>query len=254
MNHPSSLRFFGLLLALSACQVDDGDPDDTVLRDGDADVDAIPAPPPVSTYYIVTAIDTRKCLFPVCGGVFVKEVNHDFTLCADGSYAEACHVAVTDYDALGLPQSTEEKLDDAWQHSHALLRGTLFQDGGPYDPFPIDTLAASEGWVGVTGNAPSGVFERLDDSGIVCITFPCDSFVERILNDGFTRFIAEVDLAASGAGPKQVEAGMTELFATGILAAGNETVVYGPAGIAPGFAATEFYSRVVGSYAVDDAD
>ncbi|MBC8071042.1 MAG: hypothetical protein IAG13_22145 [Deltaproteobacteria bacterium] len=88
------------------------------------------------------------------------------------------------------------------------------------------------------------MFERLDDSGIVCVTFPCDSFVERILNDGFTRLIAEVDLAASGASPEQLEAGYAELFATGILAVGEETLVYGPAGSAPGFAAAEFYTRI----------
>jgi uncharacterized protein DUF6748 len=237
MKHRNHLAMLAVLLAPLACQQGDGDPEDVVSRDGEADI-AIPT----STYYIVTAIDYRKCAFPMCGGVFVKEVNQELTLCADGSYAKSCHVAVTDYAALGLPSSTEAKLDDAWQHGGALLRGTLFQAGGPY--LPTDTLAASEGWVGVTGQTPEGVFERLDDSGIVCVTFPCDSFVERILNDGFTRFIAEVDLAASGASPERLEAGYAELFATGILAVGVETWVYGPAGSAPGFAAAEFYTRV----------
>jgi hypothetical protein len=234
--HPR-IALVAVLLAPLACQQDDGDPQDSVVRDGEADVFV-----PTSTYYIVTSIDTRKCAFPVCGGVFVKEVNQDLTLCADGSYAESCHVAVTDYSALGLPGSTEAKLDATWQEGGALLRGALVQDGGPY--VPVDTLVASEGWVGVTGSEPVGLFERLDDSGIVCVTFPCPSYVERILNDGFERLIAEVDLASSGATPKQLELGYDELFANGILAAGEETWVYGPAGSAPGFAASEFYVRI----------
>lgn len=235
------------LVTSIACQIDD-DTADAEFRgaDPDEDVDAEIGPAvPTSTYYIVTAIDTRKCMFPICGGVFVQEVNNKETRCADGSYAESCHVAVTDYAALGLPANLEQKVDAAWVSEQALLRGTLFQAGGPYDPFRVDTLAASEAWVGVTGNVPEGTFERLDDSGIVCVTFPCESFIERILNDTVARYIAEVDLAASGATQAQIDAGYTELFESGLLAAGEATVVYGPAGSAPGFAASEFYQRVI---------
>jgi hypothetical protein len=239
---------FRVVLALSfaaaACAVDEGDPDDTL---DDRSANDISPGLPFATYYIVTHIDQRDCAWPMCGGVFVKEVNKKLTQCADGSYANECHVAETDFSALGLSPALEAKLDEAWQNGGALLRGDLFQDFQPYLP-PIDTLAASEGWVGVTGNKPVGVFERLDDSGIVCVTYPCPSFVERILNDGFTRLIAEVDLGSSGATQDQVDAGFAELFATGILAVGSETTITGPAGTMPGFAANEFYTRIDGDY------
>jgi hypothetical protein len=239
-----------LVLAAASCTVEDVDSESTV-GDRSAALDPASPAPPISTYYIVTHIDTRKCKFPICGGVFVQEVNKELTQCADGSYAKECHVAVTDYSALGLDKDLEAKLDDHWNKGQALLRGELFQDVNPLklSPYPpIDTLAASEGWVGVTGNSPKGAFQRLDDSGIVCVTFPCESFVERLLNVGLTNLIAEVDLAHSGATPEQIDAGFAELFETGILAVGEDTTVYGPAGSALGFAANEFYTRIDGPY------
>lgn len=246
MDHRSSILVSALFVPL-ACQAAGSDAVHADFRGADAedDTDAEFSPVvPVSTYYIVTGIDTRKCAFPMCGGVFVQEVNRKYTVCADGSLAESCHVAVTDYAALGLPENVEQKLDAAWVEQHALLRGTLVQAAGPYSPWSVDTLVASEGWVGVTGNPPQGTFERLDDSGYACFTWPCENFIERVLNDTFVRLIADVDLAASGATPEQVDAGMAELFDTGILAAGDATLIYGPAGTAVGFAASEFYHRV----------
>ncbi len=232
------------LCLLVACGEQPLEPDfEERLADGAADL----AVPPTSTYYIVTHVDFRDCAFPTCGGVFVREVNKKKTTCADGTTAEECHAAVTDFSALGLSPYELAQLEQSWEGSEVLVRGELFVDGGgAYDPgLPINTLEASEAWAGVTASDPVGSFVRLDDSGIVCVTFPCPIFVGRLLNSGATKELAGVDLAASGATPAQVTAGFDELYASGLLAVGTPTTVTGPAGSAAGFAASEFYSRVV---------
>ncbi len=198
----------------------------------------------VSGYFIVTRIDTRRCLFPICGGVFVKHVNKALTVCGDGVPRKECHAAVTDVSALGLPEEQEQQFLAAFEQSKALVRGKLADVNDPSLPAPVSTLFTSEGWKGAAQSIPTGRFSRLSDSGIVCITFPCPSFLEQVLNTRRRRELAEVDLAASGAKPELVDAGYQELFDTGILAAGTHFPVTGPAGTMPGFRASEFYLRV----------
>ena len=40
---------------------------------------------PQWTYFIVTRADTRRCVFPMCGGAYVKRVNQSDLKCADGT-------------------------------------------------------------------------------------------------------------------------------------------------------------------------
>ncbi|MCH9688411.1 MAG: hypothetical protein K0V04_43675, partial [Deltaproteobacteria bacterium] len=150
------------------CGEQPNEPDFESRAIGDA---ADVATPPTSTYYIVTHIDYRDCAFPMCGGVFVREVNQKLTTCADGTVAEECHAAVTDFSALGLSPDALDKLEQTWEGSGVLVRGELFVDGTDYDPgLPTNTLTATEAWEGVTLSDPTGSFVRLDDTGIVCVT------------------------------------------------------------------------------------
>jgi hypothetical protein len=41
-------------------------------------------------FFIVERLDLRKCAWPWCGGVFVKEVNEATSSCADGSTEADC--------------------------------------------------------------------------------------------------------------------------------------------------------------------
>lgn len=196
-----------------------------------------------STYFIVTRPDVRRCAFPLCGGVFVARVNQLSTVCADGTRQADCHAAEIDLTQLRLSDEQQSELAGAFEQERALVRGRLVQvDQGL--AFPVDTLVVTEGWRGVTESVPSGRFSRLTDSGIRCVTFPCPSFLEELLNSNKTQSIAEVDLSASDATPDEMELGFRELNENGILAAGSTKVVSGPAGTAAGFMASEFYVRV----------
>lgn len=195
------------------------------------------------TYYIVTHVDLRKCISPVCGGWFVKRVNHALTKCADGKLRPECHVFDLDVSAIGLTEEEEQKFEFAWGASHALVRGSLSKvENGNFD---IDTLHATEAWAGVAESTANGSFYGVTDSGIVCITFPCPSFTEAKLNTAKIANIHGVDLAASGATEDEVNAGYAELAETGVLVAGKHTTITGPAGKGTALVASEFYSRVL---------
>lgn len=195
------------------------------------------------TYFIVTRPDTRRCAYPRCGGVFVKRVNRATTVCADGMLAAECHVADVDLDELGLNENQDARLQRAFAEKHALLRGRLTQRDGGF-AVPVETLVATEGWRGAASSVATGRFSRLTDTGVRCVTSPCPTFLEQLLNTNLRQVVAEVDLTASGADERQVERGLEELGTSGILAAGSTFTVRGPAGLAAGFRASEFYLRV----------
>ena len=199
------------------------------------------AGPEESGYYIVTRPDLRMCIFPICGGYFVKQVNKPKTQCANRSWQNDCHVAELDGAALGWTADELADFNEQFGQRHALVRGHL--RSVPRGSFEVDTLVVDEAWRGEALSEPIGTFYALKDSGIVCITFPCPSIHESKLNTRIRRLIAGVDLAASGATETEAEAGNRELYESGILAVGRHKQVTGPAGKAQEFVASEFYSR-----------
>lgn len=198
---------------------------------------------PVADYFIVTRPDTRRCVSPLCGGYFVARVNTKVTQCADGTTQPDCHMLDLDLSKLRLDPAIEAKAEAAFNAGQALVRGALRQvDVGA--PWPADVLFASEIWIGVTGTAPKGHFSRIDDAGLVCVTYPCPTLTERRLNTRIRGPLDSIDLSPSGATQKQIDLGLRELYENGLLAAGHHTEVTGPAGSMNGFAASEFYVRV----------
>jgi hypothetical protein len=193
-----------------------------------------------SSYFIVTRPDPRLCPSPVCGGYFVKAVNKPLTRCADGAWRPECHAGEVDASALGWSEADVARFNEQFGKRQALARGKLRQvERGS---LKVDVLVLDEGWLGQAGRAPVGHFYRVEDSGIVCITFPCPSIVETALNFRFRQFIAGVDLAASGAAQEQVEAGRKALSAPGgILAAGRHRIVMGPSARGIELMTSEFY-------------
>jgi hypothetical protein len=190
-------------------------------------------------YFIVTRPDVRKCAYPMCGGWFVERVNHAKTRCSDGTMQTECHVVDLDLGALGLSDEEAAKFDETYAQGFGLVRGDIQSVDN------ADTLIATEAWVAMAASQPSGTFYRVEDTGVKCITTPCPSFHEYKLDSKVNASLAEIDLAASGANDKQVEAGFEALFTSGILVAGFHEKVTGPAGSAKGLVATEFYTRVV---------
>jgi hypothetical protein len=199
--------------------------------------------PGASGYFIVTRPDYRRCAAPFCGGYFVKLVNQPTTRCADGAQREECHVFDVDLSPAGLRGAEADQFEQRFGQGGGVARGTLQLTRDEFGN-PVDTLAASESWRGVARSALTGEFYRVIDTGLVCVTFPCDSFGEERLNSAERRLIAGIDLEASGAGGAQVSRGLAELRATGILVAGTHRTITGPAGTGTELVASEFYSRV----------
>ena len=196
-----------------------------------------------SAYYIVTHRDFRKCAYPMCGGYFVKAVNKTKTQCADGSLQDECHVLELNAKAIGWSDDDLAKFTGPFSQGYALVRGTLQQQ--PLNGLSTDTLKLTEGWVGQAQHAPTGGFFGLQGNGLVCITYPCASINERKLNTSSKQAIAGVDLAASGAREDQLAQGNMALYNSGILAAGKNKIITGPAGWGQQFTASEFYLPVV---------
>lgn len=197
-------------------------------------------------YFIVTHPDYRKCAYPFCGGWFVKQVNRRSTECAGGNDAMECHAADLDLSMIHLSDDVAAKFEAAFGSGQALVRGRLKLVDDGYGHM-VDTLVATEAWLGQAGSTPTGGFFGLTDSGIVCITYPCPSLHETLLNTKLGQNIHGVDLAASGASEKSVENGLIELYNTGILVAGTHGIVTGPAGVGQSLTASEFYLRVQAS-------
>jgi hypothetical protein len=206
--------------------------------------DAQPAPEDASTFFIVTRPDVRRCAYPLCGGYFVKRVNHEQTRCADGVRRAECHVVDFDFSATGLSPEEASHFENAVLGTgHGLVRGSLEQrDVGA--GFPADTLVVTEAWAGQAESMPVGSFFRLTSTGIVCITFPCPSYLGERLNTARTRSFNAVDLTAAGAPTEAVDLGYAALAEEGVLAAGRAVRVRGPAGVGHDFVASEFYLRL----------
>jgi hypothetical protein len=200
------------------------------------------SPAPFATHYIATRPDLRKCAFPACGGFYVKAVNRALTRCADGSLQKECHVATLNTQALPWSEAERAAFEKkAFIPGQGLALGKLVALKGGTGSLKTDTLVITEGWVGQAGSKPTGVFYQLKNSGIVCITTPCPSITETTLNYPISQNIHGVDLAASGAKPAQVDAGLQALGSTGVLAAGGHKAITGPAGQGLQFIASQFY-------------
>lgn len=195
------------------------------------------SPSLLANHYIVTRPDLRRCAFPACGGVYVKAVNRALTRCADGSLQKECHAAVLNTP---WPDADRAAFEKSFAASQGLARGKLVALKSSTG-IKANTLVIDQGWVAQADSKPLGVFYRLKNSGIVCITTPCPTITETTLNYPISQNIHGLDLAASGAKPAQVAAGLQALGSTGVLAAGGHKVITGPAGQGQQLVASQFY-------------
>jgi len=199
-----------------------------------------------AAYYSIRP-DLRKCVSPLCGGVFVQRVNQVSTRCADGSRQRECYAAAVDLSALGLREEQAAAVQSRIRSGTVLLKGRLENQEFP-DFGRLGRFVAAEVWAAATDAAPSGNFFRLNDKGLVCITDPCLSFREAKLNSRRRRDLAGVDLIPVGAGDADLSAALAQKRqAAGILAAGAHRRVSGPAGRALAFVASQFYLPVNGT-------
>jgi hypothetical protein len=205
-------------------------------------------------YFIVTSRDYRRCMSPICGGLFVKRVNATTTRCADGTMQAACYVSEIDTAGLGLTGDDLDAFNGALHGGQALIKASRMS----YTMFgttKIGKLTAKEGWLAqgpVTTNPtgpvasnvlPAGSFFRVKDSGIRCIRAPCPSTRAFKLNSTFSQNASGVDLSAAGAKPSQVTAAMDALYTDkGFLLAGS---ISGGTPSGATVNANQFYLRAV---------
>ncbi|MBN2699988.1 MAG: hypothetical protein JXR29_00895 [Methylothermaceae bacterium] len=200
---------------------------------------AAPNDPDESNYYIVTRQDMRQCLYPSCGGYFVKAVNRAMTLCANGQWRAQCQVIQFDMAALNLTEEEKAEYNNAFSQGGGLVRGKLVEQAGADEPIPV--LVADELWLGQAQSESVGTFYNVIGTGIVCITSPCPSFEETRLNtSGVSQRISMVNLAASGASQEKLDEAYRALE-SGILVAGVHRTEIGPGGVGLELIASEFY-------------
>lgn len=191
-------------------------------------------------YYIWTRNDMRMCATPACGGFFVKALNRLKTVCDDGSQAADCYVFQIDFSELDMSENEQASFYQAFTNGLGIVKGNFVpvQQGG----IPVASLKIDQAWLAQTGKAsPEIGFFWLHDTGIQCITTPCLSIQEGILNTPWDRLISGVDLSSSGAGIELINAGYQEMKTRRIIATGNHQVIRGPAGLSQILIADEFY-------------
>ena len=108
----------------------------------------------VNPYHFYTfRQDYRKCLAPLCGGIFVKSVNKKVTHCPDGSVQTECYVALV----LSKPKI---ELSSA-----RLLQGTLLSKSFThFSALPVMRL--KQAYRSASSALSAGVFVMLKDNGI----------------------------------------------------------------------------------------
>lgn len=193
-----------------------------------------------SDYYSIRADTMRKCPSPVCGGVFVQQVNKPNTRCADKSRKKECYAAEIDWSSLQL---TPEQVDTA--HSlavsgHAILRGHLrnkqFGEIGNLGVFVVN-----EAWETATNTPSNGTFYNVRLNGVRCIAAPCNAMEQTKLNTNAKRNIVGVDLSKVGASELKLNNASEELSKAGILVTGTHKTEKGSAGRSLSLIASQFY-------------
>jgi len=223
-----------LISILPACANDGvydelaGESPDDDIAGGKADEGAVDG---AYTYFAISA-DMRKCSAPACGGFFVSRLNRSTTTCHDGSVAAACYAPELDWSEAGLQASeTKQQLIDAASRSalqadtggvFAIVRGRMAPTNSTPQP-ELGRFIVTEAWVADGDTMASGVFVKVHDTGVVCITNPCPSLEEKGLNEGRSAIIGSIDFDAASLADDQVESLTNAMFTSpsGIIIAGD---------------------------------
>ena len=214
----------------------------------------IPPIPERRPSFFVARADLRKCVSPLCGGDFVSQVNLAETVCADGVARPECYVAAIDLSGAGLTAAEQAKVLAAVT---ATTRDAVVVFAGRIAPavFPpfgnLGKLVVREVWLASNRVLLSGHFFGLRDTGIVCITSPCPSIEETLLNTGKVKLIEDVSFSGAPGTDKEKEAARAAIFsgeglvATGFHAAIGQTNAIPPRPIpSPVLEVTQYFRKV----------
>jgi Kazal-type serine protease inhibitor domain len=198
-------------------------------------------------YYVFTRQDMRRCVSPMCGGMFVKRANQDKTRCADGTMQAECYVSALDLAGMDLDEATKIAFDDRFQNSKGAVRA--FMSSTVFNGNRIGKLKVREAWNAV-GNATiaPGTFYRIGDNGLRCITAPCPTLSAFTLNTRDEMPLKSADLNGVGSAADRAKANAAIATAQGVLATGSIALpkcVPTATNCGPWFTAQAFYLPVV---------
>lgn len=243
----------GLLAALPAagCTTDEAPTEDELAGESELDGEAGKADAAGSTFTFYTVEqDQRRCAAPLCGGYWVSRVNRTLTRCVDGRWAKRCYVAGADLSGTGFPDAQQSELRSQLGAGTSLVRGTIAARS--YEGFgTLGELAVTEVWQGGSDNAAEGLFVKISDSGIRCITAPCfNTFHEAKVNSYLHADFSELDLEWTGVTPEEQATAFQNIYEDGLIVAGYRYFYY-EQGWQKGRLATQFYQRVQAEVARD---
>jgi len=213
---------FALTLALSGAAVAANDPAET-------------------HYYRLDHRDPRMCPSPLCGGLFVRQLNTPRTQCADGKWRKNCYVSQLDLQGQGWDRDSADLFRQRFAAGQAVVRGRIASAELVGTEAPV--LRVTEAWQAAAGeNTKKLTYYRVTDSGIVCITTPCNALTEEKLNTAKKKPLAGLDLSRSGAQASALlEAQQRLETESGILASGQHYRIRGPGGSGQGLRVDTLY-------------
>lgn len=176
--------------------------------------------------YFELAGDMRRCAYPMCGGFFLDRLNAAKTTCHDSTSAEKCYTPVIDWSESGLDQAQQDAVRTAaykgtFDGVYAIVRGR-FAKKNTETPMPnLGRFIVTEAWVAVGEGQTEGVFAKVKDNGIRCITAPCPSQTEYALNSSRSLNIARVDFEAGDLTQVAIDGLVSDLSKGGIIIAGD---------------------------------
>jgi len=192
------------------------------------------------TYFLVEQ-DYRRCAYPYCGGVWVSRVNRRKTKCADGSRADRCYVAEFNLNEMDL---SDGQINDVRNATKTLFRGSIQALDVPGFG-NMGQFVASEAWRGLPDATAEGIFTKVYDNGIRCITTPCPSQSEAKLNSWRATDLEEVDFSLSGADADQISKAHAAINSdAGVIVAGYRYWWWQNGSWNKGRAATQFFTKV----------
>ncbi|MBL8603462.1 MAG: hypothetical protein JNK72_16175 [Myxococcales bacterium] len=170
--------------------------------------------------YLRLRQDTRRCVSPLCGGVFVSRVNYRTMRCADGVYRGECYAATVDTTAL-----TDEAASVA-RDQGVVLRGRI--EAQTYEGFGnLGRVVVTEAWrPGAPDRTSALQIERVRDTGLRCVRAPCPSFEAVVLNRTQRDTLTGVNLVSIGADRATLALAQESLGAAGpgVLVAGHRAL------------------------------
>jgi len=188
--------------------------------------------------------DNRRCVSPLCGGVWVSRVSRSTVRCADGTYANECYAAEVDYSALGLAEPALSEFSSRAASGQAIVRARLrAKTFGSFGS--LGALVVTEGWQAMTDAAPVGPFYAAKDNGRVCVRAPCPRINVERLNYNWRTTIDRVSVSRiAGLSDSDVHNIYEQMGDVGVIVAGGIRTRTLSSGAERSIEATQVYLRV----------